>query len=109
MRGRHFKNTTLDWLDKFEFNEDNYDAYLTVPFLSLKVLDIHEKISTNSRRDKDDAYLEKGADLDLFITAYLGYFELPDDQIHKELFWRECVRIEDHDFMDEPGIDDYYF
>lgn len=112
MKANYIKYVTLDWpqdwMDRYTFDEDPFENYLTVPYRDLRILNIHHILSAGSERSGKDVKVAPGADLDAFIAAYLAYFGHEADDFNRELFWKECVTINKYvnDELDDDFEDD---
>jgi hypothetical protein len=59
--------------------EDAQGEWLEVPFHMLGALDIHDKISNHSKRDKDKVYLRGIRDTKVFIEAIVAFCQRNPD------------------------------
>lgn len=55
---------------RFTFHSDPGHAWLEVPLVMLRDLNIHKRISTYSYKDASNAYLEEDCDAPVFLDAF---------------------------------------
>ncbi len=83
-------------LNTFIFHEDPGHGWLEVPLSLIKELNIQNKISIYSYKDRDKAYLEEDCDFPVFFYAYQEKYGNPPSFERKD-YKEDCfIRFLSH-------------